>query len=362
MNARDCYWSTYEIARERFRNAASNASAKLAVETVATDGRDGKTLTVDVAIVGNANPQWTVVVSSGLHGVEGFLGSAIQFAWLRGMVSNGFPSQDGRVVLIHAINPYGMDFLRRTNEENVDLNRNFLPANKPYAGSPAGYAQLDGFLNPSSPPSRFEPYRFKALWNIWRLGLPALKKAIVGGQYGYPKGLFFGGRRPAASTRIIQERFDEWTGAATNVVHVDFHSGLGKYGEYKLLLVESPDSPNSPWYRDNFGADRVEPAGNPQGTAYEASGIMGEWIATTFSQRVYRFFAAEFGTFSEIRVLGALRAENRAHFYSTPGTTVYQRAKKELLECFCPRSDAWREHVLEQGLQLIERAIRSAQS
>jgi hypothetical protein len=30
------------------------------------------------------------------------------------------------VVFIHAVNPYGMSFWRRWNENNVDLNRNFL--------------------------------------------------------------------------------------------------------------------------------------------------------------------------------------------------------------------------------------------
>ena len=51
--------------------------------------------------------------------------------------------------------------------------------------------------------------------------------------------------------------------------------------------------------------------------------------------------------------------ENRAHFFGRPSSGAHQRAKAELLECFCPRSDRWREKVVEQGLAIIDRAVRS---
>ena len=73
--------------------------------------------------------------------------------------------------------------------------------------------------------------------------------------------------------------------------------------------------------------------------------------------RRFRFAVAEFGTYPVIRVLGALRAENRAHFYCRPDEPAYRRAKEELLECFCPRSRRWREMVVERGVRLIELAI-----
>ena len=63
-----------------------------------------------------------------------------------------------RCVLLHALNPYGFAWLRRVNEHNVDLNRNFLLPGEAYRGSPAGYAALDPLLNPKSPPAR---------WAVW---------------------------------------------------------------------------------------------------------------------------------------------------------------------------------------------------
>ena len=357
MNIAKLYSPNYAAARQRFRELAANANARLEQYPVNIEDREQDSLTIDVAIIGCSEPSWSVVLSSGTHGIEGFFGSAIQCAWLKQFAAKGLTPEDGNIVLIHAVNPYGFDSLRRTNEHNVDLNRNFLMSDEDYHGAPDGYENLNGFLNPPSPSSSFEPFRLKVLWKIWRMGLPALKNSIAGGQYEFPRGLFFGGHGREQSTLIIQENIERWIVGASDIVHIDFHSGLGQYGEYKLLLVEPQNSLEIEWYRDTFGAEYVESLANAEGTAYTASGIMGDWIARKLSGRNYRFVGAEFGTYSIIRVLGALRAENRVHFFCSSSDARYKSAKAELLECFCPASNQWREAVLEGALSLIEQAI-----
>jgi hypothetical protein len=61
----------------------------------------------------------TVILSSGLHGVEGPVGSAIQLAFLEREWSVWRCSTDISVVLIHALNPFGYAHGRRPNEENA---------------------------------------------------------------------------------------------------------------------------------------------------------------------------------------------------------------------------------------------------
>ena len=85
-----------------------------------------------------------------------------------------------------------MAWLRRVNEHNVDLNRNFLGADETYQGAPEGYDELDAFLNPPRP-SSWGPFYPRAGWLILRVGLPTLRQTVAGGQYVNPKGLFFGG-------------------------------------------------------------------------------------------------------------------------------------------------------------------------
>ena len=349
---------SYEVARHRFRAAATAAGALVEQHQVDI-GEGGTDLTIDVATVGSRTPRWTVIVTSGVHGVEGFFGSAVQLAWLSHQTADNPPPVDGAVVLIHAVNPYGFARLRRTNEHNIDLNRNFLDSTDAYAGAPDGYQTLDAFLNPASPPHRLEPFRLKALWYIRRYGLPALKRAIAAGQYQFPRGLFFGGHGPASSTRIMRHHLAGWIGGAARAVHVDLHSGLGAHGRYRLLLEESAHSPNVEWYRDTFGSEVVEPRAPGGGTAYVATGTVGGWAVKHIGETRYRFVCAEVGTYPILRVLGSLRAENRAHFFDRPDSRAHQRSKAELLECFCPRSDRWRKLVVEQGLAIIDRAVRS---
>ena len=358
MNPLDLFSPSYEVARRRFRDAARAAGTTVEQHRVDT-GEAGVDFTIDVATVGAREPSWAVVVSSGVHGVEGFFGSAIQLAWLSGQTGGEPPPGGGVVVLIHAVNPSGFARLRRTNEHNVDLNRNFLDTADAYTGAPDGYETLDPFLNPASPPSRLEPFRLKALWHIRQHGLSALKDAVAGGQYRFPRGLFFGGHGPASSTRIMRHHLTGWLGGAPRAVHVDLHSGLGAHGRYRLLLEESAPSPNIEWYRDTFGSEVVEARSGGGGTAYEASGTLGGWAVTHLGDTRYRFVCAEVGTYPIVRVLGSLRAENRVHFFGQPSSRAHRRAKAELLECFCPRSDRWREPVVEQGLAIIDRAVRS---
>ena len=358
MNPLDLFSPSYEVARRRFRDAARAAGTTVEQHRVDT-GEAGVDFTIDVATVGAREPSWAVVVSSGVHGVEGCFGSAIQLAWLSGQTGGEPPPGGGVVVLIHAVNPSGFARLRRTNEHNVDLNRNFLDTADAYTGAPDGYETLDPFLNPASPPSRLEPFRLKALWHIRRHGLSALKDAVAGGQYRFPRGLFFGGHGPASSTRIMRHHLAGWLGGAPRAVHIDLHSGLGAHGRYRLLLEESAPSPNVEWYRDTCGSQVVEAGSGGGGTAYEASGTLGGWAMTHLGDTRYRFVCAEVGTYPIVRVLGSLRAENRTHFFGQPSSRAHRRAKAELLECFCPRSDRWREPVVEQGLAIIDRAVRS---
>ncbi len=312
-------------------------------------------LTVDVAIVGPSVYSSALVVSSGLHGIEGFFGSAVQRALLDRLKQDTF-EQNIRLVLIHALNPFGFMHLRRFDQNNVDLNRNFLESAAHFAGASAGYDQLDYFLNPKSAPTKLEPYKLKALWMILRHGVPALKAAIVKGQYDYPEGIFYGGSGLSRTAEIIRANYNQWLGNVPVAAHIDLHSGLGSFAGCKLLLSEDHNATRYPWYADTFGAHNIEPISNQKGTAYEVTGSLDRWLQSYCSDRQFYFVGAEFGTYKAQRVLGAIRAENRAHHYSRPGDPIYKAAKAELLECFCPQSDVWRQKVLDSSMDIINRA------
>jgi Protein of unknown function (DUF2817) len=341
----------YRTARDRFRSAAVARGFRL--ETHPVDGSED--LTVDVALGGDEHPARMVVVSGGLHGVEGFLGSAIQTSILEAD-PEAWPVPPGSgLVLMHALDPFGYAHLRRCDADNVDLNRNFLLDGDPYSGSPPTYRKLDRVLNPRRPPRRFDLLTIESIPALLLHGKAELKRAIAGGQYDFPKGLFFGGKGPSAVRRLLEGNMARWVGEADYVLHLDVHTGLGRWRNLALLLEDTVTRERALWLAERFGPDRVE--WSSEGISYPTRGGLGAWCQATFADRVYDFLCAEFGTYSGSRVVAALRAENQAHHWGRPDDPSTHRAKSRLLEAFAPADADWRAVTVAQGLETVRLAF-----
>jgi hypothetical protein len=349
----------YRTARDRFRAAADRLGWVWHAYPVGTAGPAGEELTIDVAASSAPTSGPLVVVSSGLHGVEGLLGSAVQVGLLERWAGEAVFPAGVRCLMLHALNPYGFAWSRRVDADNVDPNRNFLLPGEEYRGCAPAYARLDAFLNRRRAPSRLDPFYPRALWALARDGKPALKEAIVTGQYDYPLGLFFGGRAASTTRRIVEQHMRSWVGTPGSVVHLDFHTGLGKWGACKLLTDEAPSSEQRDWLSRTFGAGVWE-AADSQGTAYQARGSFGRWCQAQDFAPGYLFAFAEFGTYGNLRVLAGLRTENQAQHWGRPDDPATPRAKAELRELFCPASGRWRARSLAQGIALVEKALAGA--
>jgi hypothetical protein len=345
----------YATARQRFRQAAARLGWQLEALPVGAAGPCGEDLTIDVASSLSGDPERVLVLSSGVHGVEGFFGSAVQVALLEHWASTTPPST--RCVFLHGLNPFGFAWLRRFDEDNVDPNRNFLLDGEPFAGAPEDYARLNAFLNPRRPPSRWEPFSLKALSLIARYGMPALRQAVAAGQYEFPQGLFFGGTGPSRMHQLLGENLGRWLRGSRCVVHLDFHTGLGPTGTWKLLLDYPLTGRQRTWLTEWFGAGTFEEC-DSSGIAYEVRGGLGRWCVRRNLAADYLFAGAEFGTYGPVQVLAGLRAENQAHHWGGSAAPSTGRAKQRLKELFCPSAEAWRSQVVEQSVELVGRAVR----
>jgi Protein of unknown function (DUF2817) len=345
----------YKTARIRFREAAEAAGWELLKYPIVSHGPDGEELTIDVAIEPGGSTDRALIISSGVHGVEGFFGSAVQLSLLREWGQRTDP-RAVRFVFLHGLCPFGFAWRRRVNEDNVDINRNLLLDGERFQGSPKGYAELDKLLNPKTPPSQWEPVTLKLLLAIARHGMPALKQAVASGQYDFPNGLFFGGDRPSRTSEVLAAHFDRWLGHSRLVMHLDFHTGLGAWATPKLLI----DYPLTETHRHRFrrwlGPNAFEST-DPNMTAYTARGSFGQWCLSRANGRDYMYAAAEFGTSKPIQVLAGLRAENQAHHWGQREDPSTERAKQRLVELFCPRAETWRSQVLEKSHRLVKQAI-----
>jgi hypothetical protein len=312
---------------------------------------DGSDLSIDVAFAGSEQPSRVLIVTSGLHGVEGFFGSAIQVALLEDVLRRDSVPSGVSIVLVHALNPFGFSSIRRFDDENIDLNRNFLLSGEAFEGCPRRFAELDGLLNPSRPPRRFDLFPIRAALASARIGKEEVGQAVAGGQFDYPLGLFFGGKGPSQTQTLLREHLPRWVGGAERVMHIDFHTGLGRWAEYKLLLVKAMVHRRAQ-LAQVFGADKL---GGPPHHA------RGDWITwcckEVLPDRDYVGLGAEFGTYRVIPVLAALRAENQAHHWGKPQSPSTIRAKARLKEVFAPDDPAWRSSTVAKGVKIVQSAI-----
>jgi hypothetical protein len=359
FNSQNIFSPNYLEARQHFLKTAQLVGAELTAHPLSSKGAKGETLTIDIATLGAKNPQRTILLTSGLHGVEGFLGSAIQIAWLKNLKANPISFDSTAVVLVHALNPYGFSWQRRVNENNVDLNRNFILPHQKFSGSPPKIKKIPWLQKPISPKDKFFIIELYMIRTILDHGFAVMRDSLLHGQFDYPSGLFWGGHKFEEATRIIQDQVNEWTRLAPNIIHVDFHTSIGQYGNCQLLTFEQNDSKRRLWLESQFGPV-VSSFGTGLISSDKPQGCMGEWLAHHFElqNKNYIYLIAEFGTHPILRAFKAFYQENR--FHNHPGQE-YELAKKELLEVACPEDPAWREKCVTEGLQTISKALHVRQ-
>jgi hypothetical protein len=338
----------YATARDRFRAAARRAGARLDALALAARSPEGEALTIDIARLGAGEATHVLLHTSGIHGVEAYAGSAIQIALLDAVPAL---APHVGVVLVHVLNPYGMAWLRRTNENNVDLNRNFLAGRDVWSGAPPLYRTLDPLLNPSSPPRR-DAFALRLAVRALRHGYAAVKQAIAQGQYEHPRGLFYGGAQLEEGPRVYLDWLARNLQRASAVLALDVHTGLGPRGRDTLLLEAGARAP--------AGLDRAlgralvapDPAAS---AAYAIRGGLAEGVRRALAHATVHGVVQEFGTSPPLAVLGALRDENRAHCHG--GDDARRAAKSALREALCPADKDWRTAVVSRGVATARGAI-----
>jgi len=350
-NLSNYFSSDYTTARQKFLRASQKAGARLYKLAIDDTGPNSEILTIDIAWRGSPNPKRLIIHTSGLHGVEGFTGSAIQIKALENLPNT---SDDGAIVFVHALNPYGMAWLRRFNENNVDLNRNFLRSKESWSGASDGYQSVNNFLNPKSPPSK-DFFYLKLVYNVLKYGYRPLKTAIASGQYEYPKGIFFGGKQPEQGPKLYKSWLENTFSFADHIFVIDVHTGLGTQCQESLFhRIEGTKYSylsnvlQKPLIRDYKKSDVVD---------YKYRGGHFNVFKELFPDSKIDFITQEFGTVSIVKVLYALREENRYHHYGEG--KLDHPAKKRLKNAFYPDSVNWKASVLQDGISLIYRSLES---
>ncbi len=356
LEATNHYSTNYFSARRRFLAASERFGLEHHALPIHAPSPNSEPLTIDITIAGAVKPTTALVLSSGVHGVEGLFGSAVQLAFLERILPNWQPPVGAAVVLIHAINPFGFAWQRRFNEDNVDLNRNFLLAEEHFAGSPPLSGAFRNAMKPSRPRTRFGFWTARMALLALQHGIHSFWETLPVGQYDYPDWLYFGGGGPTQSSRALKCFLPTLLDDADEVVHLDFHTGLGRWAECELLASESEGLDNCEWWLKHFDGDMVRKLRSFT-RAYEVRGGFGPWLRALFPDAKYRYTTAEFGTYSPMRVIGALADELRWHGQEGADSPEHP-SRRRLVNTFVPHSRSWRTKTLNTGISLARRAAK----
>jgi hypothetical protein len=187
---------SYKEARQAFLAASVSGNASVDSRLHSAKGPAFEDLYLDVARVGKADSPKALVILSGTHGVEGYCGSVCQ----RALLTQPIPSiPETTIYLLHAVNPFGFAYNRRVNEDNVDLNRNFVDFALGELPKNNKYEDLEALLNPRSLDEESIEQLNPALaeWLTTPQRVCEFKTEVLRGQYQFPRGIFFGGTRAA---------------------------------------------------------------------------------------------------------------------------------------------------------------------
>ena len=353
----DYFPATYSDGRARFLSACLDAQAAVASYRNPHAGPQGEALYTDAALVGSPDAENVVVVTSSTHGVEGFAGSGIQVGLLRDP-SAPRPSPETALVLIHTINPWGMAWLRRENEDNVDLNRNFVDhEGGNYPENELFEALVEHLVPRIWNDEAFERYEVAIRALDARYGEVPVRKAMHRGQYRHPDSIHYGGTGATWSNRTLGRICAEFLGRARRGMMIDVHTGLGPYGYGELMTPSKPGEPVYDLLFDWYG-DQVH---STTAGASDYAGSRGSILAgfkPPVADLEWAAVGLEYGTREREYMRRCMLANAWLHAHGKLDSDLGRAIKRDVKDASYPDDVQWKTMVWERGREVVETALR----
>lgn len=303
-----------------------------------------------------------LVFSIGLHGIEGYVGHATLISFFDNLLP--ILSDNTEVIVYHGVNPFGMKNFRRTNENNVDLNRNF--SKNSFTSENEGYRKIDAFFKPKK-------YKNKASANlnfynslyrlIFKYGVSTIKEATLLGQKSMVEGVYYSGVKYESSTKFMLTEIQKTLTNIDNVVWVDLHTGYGP--RYQMSIVNSQlevESTNNLIQKINYPLV----LGVNTDDFYDVEGDMLEQIYSSKKKIKSKcnLYATcfEFGTLgsSTLKMIESLKAtifENSSYFINQ-NPKIKKYTDLLIREQFLPSEEKWRIKAEKDFLQAMTEIIK----
>ncbi len=362
------FLGSYEESRNAFLEKANSLKKSVAGWSLTSvpvpSVKDGG-LTVDLLYLpAQKAKKRLLILSSGVHGVEGYTGSALQRMFLDEFAAGEFLAETG-VLIIHAMNPYGFKNLRRVTENNVDLNRNCSSDPALYSSKNEGYPAVRHSINPEgkvdvgSLSNVF--FHFKAVTMMLKASMKSLRQAILQGQYEYPEGLYFGGKKLEPQVAGISPVVARTVRNYPLVMNIDLHTGYGARGVLHLFPNPIKDAKIRSMVEKTFEGYRIDWGDGAD--FYTVTGDFSTYLGSLMTRGTYLPMTFEYGTLDSQTTMGSLKSlhitmlENQGVQHGYAGPDDEKTVRTRFREMYYPSSPAWRAKVMTDTRELLRSAL-----
>ena len=356
----DDYPSSYENSRTRFIQSLDLIQQKWPQAHLESHPlKDHPSLSVDWIWADAPQQENFVFISTGLHGIEGYVGSAMMKIFIEEFLPH-MDSQNTGLLLVHTINPWGMQNFRKVNENSVDLNRNFVSGEFNPTDNP-DFLRLQYLINPQKPARSFlmENLLFggRLIKALLTAGTDSISNAALFGQSYSSNGIFYSGKQPEEETLVLMDLCHTALEKYRTVIHLDLHSGYGPRHPMNLSLSQyDPLSSSEISVKFNYPLALKVAPGEFYAMFGDITAYYYEIRNKEFTDRTFFACAFEFGSFGDsllqrIRSLRAMVFENQLHWHGAVNEAAAAAIRHEFRELYFPSETGWREKALEDGRQ-----------
>lgn len=370
------YKNSYEEARALFLSnveALKASEPELQLHSLTIPTKTKETLVTDAIYLPpkSGKKERLLILTSGVHGIEGFTGSALQNLFIS---ENFWQLRDENlgILIVHAVNPYGFKFERRVSENNVDLNRNFDISKDLFAIKNDGYEKISYMLNPTEAANAGFWDRMKfyvtCIEAIWKYSMDSLRRAILRGQYEEAEGIYFGGTDFEPQKELLEKEINSAAAGYRQVLLIDLHTGYGRRGHLHLFADRSPDI-NAVYLGKIFGGYELDYGKKED--FYETTGgfvVFGGKLlrpAIEKNQTRYAGMTFEFGTLDSQKTLGSLDSlyrmvrENQKFQHGAQSKQESEEIQRLFHEMFYPSDLEWRTSVAKQFHSVLTMTLKN---
>jgi len=342
-------------ANRKFERACRQHGMEPCFHTHPATGPAGEALNLGVCRLGPANAAKRLLVISATHGIEGYAGAGIQAGWIEQYGGGALP-EDTAIVMVHMLNPWGMAWNRRENEDNIDIFRNLLYCDHPSEVDPL-YDVADDLLD-------LEHWNVRD-WDSWqkkaeeleaRHGRDSLLSAIRRGQHHRPRSMTFHGNGPTWSKNRLDEIVLQYLQGASHVAVIDIHTGFGAYGQGLVMSYDPPGSARHSRVSEWFSGDIYTP-GSDADIPDHSIRLPFEWIESQLDGAQVTAQILEFGTFDPADIGEIFAANHHYHVYGDPLSAEGLEWGRRYRRYSYPEEDEWKDMVWRRGRQVLGRTL-----